>query len=73
MLNVINFQHFLLLFSNRVGIHKTFVRIANQEEPDQTASEDPTASSEAVGSGSALFVLTFLICNLCLEILEHLL
>ena len=32
------------------------VRIANQEEPDQTAPEDQTASSDAVGSGSALFV-----------------
>ena len=32
------------------GIHKMLVRIANREDPDQTAS------SEAVWSGSALFV-----------------
>ena len=31
------------------GIHKMLVRIANSEDPDQTAS------SEAVWSGSALF------------------
>ena len=31
-------------------IHKMLVRIANREDPDQTAS------SEAVWSGSALFV-----------------
>ena len=46
---------FLFLFSNkmlviRAGIHQMFVRIANREDSDQTASE------EAVGSGSALFV-----------------
>ena len=46
---------FLLLFSNKImifraGIHKMDVRIANSEDPDQTAS------SEAVRSGSALFV-----------------
>ena len=34
----------------RDGIHKILVRIANREDPDQTAS------SEAVLSGSALFV-----------------
>ena len=34
----------------RAGIHKIAVRIANREDPDQTAS------SEAVWSGSALFV-----------------
>ena len=34
----------------RTGIHKKDVRIANREDPDQTASE------EAVWSGSALFV-----------------
>ena len=34
----------------RGGIHKMLVRIANREDPDQTAS------SEAVWSGSALFV-----------------
>ena len=37
----------------RAGIHKMLVRIANREDPDQTASEnredpDQTASSEAV-------------------------
>ena len=46
---------FLVLFSNkmlviRAGIHKMLVRIANREDPDQTAS------SEAVWFGSALFV-----------------
>ena len=46
---------FLFLFSTkkliiRAGIHKLLVRIANSEDPDQTAS------SEAVWSGSALFV-----------------
>ena len=46
---------FLFLFSNkkldfRAGIYKMLVRIANREDPDQTAS------SEAVWSGSALFV-----------------
>ena len=46
---------FLFLSSNkmlviRAGIHKMLVRIANREEPDQTAS------SEAVLSGSELFV-----------------
>ena len=34
----------------RAGIHQMLVRIANSEDPDQTASE------EAVWSGSALFV-----------------
>ena len=32
----------------RAGIHKMLVRIANREEPDQTASSEETASSEAV-------------------------
>ena len=46
---------FLFLFSNKIllfraGIHKMLVRIANREDPEQTASE------EAVWSGSALFV-----------------
>ena len=40
------------------------VRIANREDPDQTAS------SEAVWSGSALFV--YAVCNLVFDILEHL-
>ena len=38
----------------RAVIYKMLVRIANREDPDQTAS------SEAVWSGSALFVYTFL-------------
>ena len=42
------------------------VRIANREDPDQTASE------EAVWSGSVLFVLAHLAGNYCLEFLEHL-
>ena len=50
---------FLFLFSNkmlvfRAGIYKMLVRIANREDPDQTAS------SETVWSGSALFVYAFL-------------
>ena len=57
---------FLFLFSNkmlvfRAGIHKMLVRIANREDPDQTAS------SEAVWYGSALFVR-----QQEFEILEHL-
>ena len=40
-------------------IHRMVVRIANREEPDQTAS------SEAVWSGSALFVLAFSPSNKC--------
>ena len=44
------------------------VRIANREDPDQTAS------SEAVRSGSVLFVLTIFVGPHCLfEILEHIL
>ena len=42
-------------------IHKMIVRIANREDPDQTAS------SEAVWSGSALFVVAFLTGNYCLK------
>ena len=38
-------------------IHNVLVRIANMEDPDQTASE------EAVWSGSALFVYAFLAGN----------
>ena len=46
---------FLFLFSAKImviraGIHKIHVRIANREDPDQTAS------SEAVLFGSSLFV-----------------
>ena len=36
------------------GTHKMHVRIANREDPDQTAS------SEAVWSGSSLIVYAFL-------------
>ena len=38
------------MFVFRAGYHKMLVSIANREDPDQTAS------SEAVWSGSALFV-----------------
>ena len=46
---------FLILFSNKIlvfraGIHQMLGRIANREDPDQTAC------SEAVWSGSLLFV-----------------
>ena len=41
----------------RAGIHKSLVRIANREDPDLTAY------SEAVRSGSALFVQAFLAGN----------
>ena len=41
----------------KAGIQKKLVRIANREDPDQTASE------EAVWSGSALFVMPFLVGN----------
>ena len=39
------FKHFSCSFSNKIlvykaGIHKTLVRIANRECPDQTASSD---------------------------------
>ena len=49
---------FLVQFSNKIlvfkaGICKMFVRTAKREDPDQTAS------SEAVLSGSALFVKAF--------------
>ena len=45
MVNVLKFQTLLFLFSNkmlvfRAGIHKMLVRIANREDPDQTASEE---------------------------------
>ena len=58
---------FLVLYSNkmlinRAKIQKIFLRIANREDPDQTASE------EAVWSGSALFVQAFLASNLVFEI-----
>ena len=39
------------MLATKAGIHTMLVRIANSEDPDQTVS------SEAVLSGSALFVL----------------
>ena len=61
----------LFLFSNkmlviRADIHKKVNRIANREDPDQTASE------EAVWSGSALFCLSHFGKQLAFKILEHL-
>ena len=50
---VSNFIVFLFpskMLVTRAGIHKMLVKIANREDPDQTTS------SEAVRSGSALFV-----------------
>ena len=41
----------------RVRIHKMLIRLANREDPDQTAS------AEAISSGSALFVKAFLAGN----------
>ena len=43
--SVLKFGTLLFLFSNkmlvsRAGIHKMFVRIANREDPDQTASSE---------------------------------
>ena len=54
MVNVLKFLTLHFLFSKkmwviRAGIHKLFVRIANREEPDQTAS------LEAVCFGSRPF------------------
>ena len=54
----------LFLFSNKMLViraetHKMFARKAIREDPDQTAS------SEAVWSGSALFVLTFVAGKYC--------
>ena len=51
-----HFDHFSHSFL-RTRIHKTLARIANRRESDQTAS------SEAVWSGSALFVYIFLTGN----------
>ena len=50
----------------RAGIHKILVRIANREDPDQTASY------EAVLSGSALFVQALFDWQIEFGILEHL-
>ena len=52
---------------NMAGIHKQLVRIANREDPDQTAS------SEAVWSGSALFAYTIFGRQLVFQILDDLL
>ena len=43
--NVLNFKHFLFVFSNemlvfRVWIHKMLVRIAKREDPDLTATSE---------------------------------
>ena len=51
----------------RTGIHKILVRIANREDPYQAAS------SEAVWSGSALFIWAPFRRLIVFEILEHLL
>ena len=54
---IYNFERFLLtnkMLIIMTVIHKMLVKVANREDPDQTAS------SEAVWSGSALFVYDFL-------------
>ena len=60
-----NFKHFSLsVLKWNVGYQDLIsqnVRIANREEPDQTASE------EAVWSGSALFEYDFLSDKFCLK------
>ena len=50
ILNIFYFCIPIKCFVFRAGIHEILVRIANEEDPDQTAS------TEAVWSGSALFV-----------------
>ena len=55
-----------MLVKIRAGNHNMLARIANREDPEQTAS------SEAVWSGSALFV-SLLDRQLVFKILEHLL
>ena len=50
----------------RAGIHKMLVKIANGEDHDQNAS------SEAVWSGSAMFVYNLFGRQLVFQILEHL-
>ena len=71
MCGTINVRKFRTLFSFcshiKGRIHKLLVKIVNIEDPDQSAS------SEAVRSGSALFVYDFLGKQLVFEILEHLL
>ena len=61
---ILNTVHFLFsekIWVIRAGIHKMLVRIANREDCEQTASSE--ASSEAVWSGSSLFVQAFLTGN----------
>ena len=58
MVNVVKFWTLILFcFQNKVVIqdenHKMLARIANSEDPDQTASEE-------VWSASALFIYAFL-------------
>ena len=55
--NTLLFLFYNKLVAIRAGINKMLVRIANREDPDQTAS------SEAVRSGSALFVKAFFVGN----------
>ena len=56
------------MFVFRVGIHTQIVRIANREDPDQTAS------SEQTDLGLSSFFFVFLAGYiLVFEILEHLL
>ena len=67
----LNFDHYLFLLSNkmlaiRVGIYKMLVRIANSEDPDETASSD-TAD---LGLHCCLDIFGR---QLVMEILEHLL
>ena len=50
MVNVLELNTFLLLFSIMAEIHDNLVNLANREDPDQTAS------SEAVWSGSVLSI-----------------
>ena len=62
MVNVLKFRTPYLFFSNKQSgylarMNKMLVRIDKREDPDQTAS------SEAVWSGSALFVYPFLVVN----------
>ena len=59
MVSILKFRTLSLSLSNemwviKAGIHKLLVRIANREDPDQTAS------SKAVFSGSGLFFHVFL-------------
>ena len=48
--NSLLYLHLNEMLFIKAWIHKMFVRIANREDPDQTAS------TEAVWSGSALFI-----------------